>query len=137
MIRLVFSNETKERLRHERIHHPHPRARQRLEAHYLKSAGWLHQATCTSLGITKPTLIGYLRLYQTGARGYASVTSPVSHGPHNGSLSVARLLMFEISDFPFLLCGNLSFFITRITILCLAEKMPHCNQANESEIALR
>jgi transposase len=73
MIRLVFSNETRERLRHERLHHPHPRVRQRLEALYLKSAGWSHQAICASVGITKPTLIGYLRLYQAG--GWAALTS--------------------------------------------------------------
>lgn len=73
MIRLVFSDEMRERLRRERIHHPHPRVRQRLEALYLKSEGWSHQAICASLGITKPTLIGYLRLYQEG--GWAALTS--------------------------------------------------------------
>ena len=39
MIRLIFTEEMRERLRHERIHHPHPRVRQRLEALYLKSDG--------------------------------------------------------------------------------------------------
>ena len=73
MIRLVFSNETRERLRHERIHHPHPRVRQRLEALYLKSEGWSHQAICASVGITKPTLIGYLRRYQE--EGWAGLTA--------------------------------------------------------------
>ncbi len=72
MIRLIFTEETRERLRHERIHHPHPRVRQRLEALYLKSEGRSHQAICASLGITKPTLIGYLRLYQEG--GWAALT---------------------------------------------------------------
>lgn len=73
MIRLIFTEETRERLRHERIHHPHSRVRQRLEALYLKSEGWTHQAICASLGITKPTLIGYLRLFQEG--GWAALTT--------------------------------------------------------------
>ena len=73
MIRLVFSNETRERLRHERIHHPHPRVRQRLEVLYLKSEGWSHQAISASVGITQPTLLGYLRLYQDG--GWAALTA--------------------------------------------------------------
>jgi len=30
MIRLVFTGQMRERLRHERLHHPHPRVRQRL-----------------------------------------------------------------------------------------------------------
>lgn len=73
MIRLVFTEQMRERLRHERLHHPHPRVRQRLEALYLKSAGWSHPAICASLGITKPTLIGYLRLFQDG--GWAALTT--------------------------------------------------------------
>ena len=39
IIRLILTKEMRERLRHERIHHPHPRVRQRLEALYLKSEG--------------------------------------------------------------------------------------------------
>ena len=73
MIRLIFSEEMRERLRHERIHHPHPRVRQRIEALYLKSEGWAHQAICASLGISKPTLVSYLRAYQEG--GFAALTA--------------------------------------------------------------
>ena len=72
MIRLIFTEEMRERLRQERIHHSHPRVRQRLEALYLKSEGWPHQAIRASLGISKPTLIGYLRLFQDG--GWAALT---------------------------------------------------------------
>ncbi len=32
MIRLIFTEETMERLRHELIHHPHPQVPQRLDA---------------------------------------------------------------------------------------------------------
>ena len=73
MIRLIFTEQMRERLRHERLHHPHPRVRQRLEALYLKSMGWSHQAICASVGITKPTLIGYLRLFQNG--GWTALTT--------------------------------------------------------------
>ncbi|MEZ5601433.1 MAG: hypothetical protein R3F36_10955 [Candidatus Competibacteraceae bacterium] len=65
MIRLIFTEEMRERLRQERIHHSHPRVRQRLEALYLKSEGWPHQAICASLGISG-TLVSYLRLFQDG-----------------------------------------------------------------------
>ena len=93
MIRLIFTEETRERLRHERIHHPHPRVRQRLEALYLKSEGRSHQAICASLGITKPTLIGYLRLYQEG--GWAALTGCRFHrtqsalAPYEGLITTA------------------------------------------------
>lgn len=72
MIRLIFTEEMRERLRQERIHHSHPRVRQRLEALYLKSEGWPHQAICASLGISKPTLVSYLRLFQDG--GWEALT---------------------------------------------------------------
>ncbi len=86
MIRLIFTEETRERLRHERIHHPHPRVRQRLEALYLKSEGRSHQAICASLGITKPTLIGYLRLYQEGRLGGADGVSVSSDPERSGTV---------------------------------------------------
>ena len=47
--------------------------RQRLEALYLQSEGWSHQAIGASVGITKPTLIGYLRRYPEG--GWAALTA--------------------------------------------------------------
>jgi len=72
MIRLIFTEEMRERLRQERIHHSHPRVRQRLEALYLKSEDWPHQAICASLGVSKPTLVSYLRLFQDG--GWEALT---------------------------------------------------------------
>lgn len=66
MIRAEFSPEELETLRHDSVHHPHPRVRQRLEALYLKSQGTPHKTICERLQITKPTLVKYLRLYQTG-----------------------------------------------------------------------
>ncbi len=73
MIRLVFSDETRERLRHERIHHPHPRVRQRLEALYPPRvrAGRIRRFA-RIWGSPMPTLIGYLRLYQEG--GWVALT---------------------------------------------------------------
>lgn len=55
MIRLIFTEEMRERLRQERIHHSHPRVRQRLEALYLKSEGWPHQAICASRNRSFPS----------------------------------------------------------------------------------
>lgn len=93
MIRLVFTEQMRERLRHERLHHPHPRVRQRLEALYLKSLGWSHQAICASVGITKPTLIGYLRLFQDG--GWTALTTcrfrraSSALAPHEAAIAAA------------------------------------------------
>jgi len=66
MIRIEFSDEDIKQLRHERLHHPHPRVRQRMETLYLKSQGLLHKTICEQVDITKPTLTHYLRLYQAG-----------------------------------------------------------------------
>lgn len=66
MIQVYFSASTVEVLRHERLYHPHPRVRRKLEVLYLKSQQVAHQEICRSVGITKPTLVKYLRAYQEG-----------------------------------------------------------------------
>jgi len=66
MLRLEFSAEDLERLQQERLYHPHPRVRQRLEAVYLKSRHVPPQDIGASVQITKPTLVKYRRLYRRG-----------------------------------------------------------------------
>ncbi len=66
MIQLSFSAEEIEQLHYERFHHPHPRVQQKMEALYLKSQGYPHQEIARLVRVTKPTLLSYLRDYETG-----------------------------------------------------------------------
>jgi transposase len=64
MIQIYLSESTLEVLRRERLYHPHPRVRRKLEVLYLKGLKIAHQEICQRVGITKPTLVKYLREYQ-------------------------------------------------------------------------
>ncbi len=66
MIQLSFSAEEIEQLHYERFHHPHPRVQQKMEALYLKSQGYSHREIARLIRVTKPTLLSYLRDYETG-----------------------------------------------------------------------
>ncbi len=66
MIRIIFSEDDERHLQRERIYHPHPRVRKKMEALYLKSQGISHQEICRMVGITKPTLVRYLKAYRKG-----------------------------------------------------------------------
>lgn len=66
-ITLVLSmRKSYEQLHYERFHHPHPRVQQKMEALYLKSQGYSHQEIARLIRVTKPTLLSYLRDYETG-----------------------------------------------------------------------
>ena len=80
MIHLEFSAEDLETLRHERLYHPHPRVRQRLEAVYLKSRNVPHQDICASVQITKPT----------GVEVPAPVSARGTGGAQGGAFSTPR-----------------------------------------------
>ena len=64
MITIEFTEEEKRDLHHGRFHYPHPRARQKMEAVWLKSQGLAHQEICRLTCISKPTLWAYLKDYQ-------------------------------------------------------------------------
>ena len=66
MIRLIFTEEMQERLRQDGFIISSSGPSTAGSALYLKSEGWPHQAICASLGISKPTLVSYLRLFQDG-----------------------------------------------------------------------
>ncbi|NJR52185.1 MAG: hypothetical protein HC780_24060 [Leptolyngbyaceae cyanobacterium CSU_1_3] len=66
MIKLTFTEDEIEQLHYERFHHPHPRVQQKMEALYLKSQGCPHWQIVQLLRITEPTLLSYLRDYQSG-----------------------------------------------------------------------
>ena len=66
MIKLSFTPEIVNQLHYERIHHPHPRVRQRMETVYLKALGLTHQDIGRIMRISQTTLREYLQLYQSG-----------------------------------------------------------------------
>lgn len=66
MINILFNDSDICTLRHERLHHPHPRVRKKMDALYLKSQGILHKDICRMVDITKPTLVSYLKAYREG-----------------------------------------------------------------------
>lgn len=66
LLKLVFTAAAIEQLHHERFHHPHPRVQRKMEALYLKSQGYPHWEIAQLLRITEPTLLRYLRDYQSG-----------------------------------------------------------------------
>ena len=66
MLTIEFSEADIQALAHERFHHPHPRVQKKMEALYLKAKGLKHCEICRLCDISKPTLITYLKQYQTG-----------------------------------------------------------------------
>ena len=66
MIRISFNAKEIEKLRQERFYHPSVKVQQKMEAVYLKSMGVRHNEICRLCGISKPTLITYLKEYQEG-----------------------------------------------------------------------
>lgn len=66
MIKVEFTKEDIERLRHEKKNHPHPRVRLKMEALLLKSSGLKHGKICGILDISPNTLTEYLREYEQG-----------------------------------------------------------------------
>ena len=66
MIKITFNAREIEKLRQERFHHPSVKVQQKMEALYLKSMGVRHNEICRLCGISKPTLISYLKEYQEG-----------------------------------------------------------------------
>lgn len=68
MLKIEFTEAEKQALNYERLHHPHPRVKRKMEALWLKSQGLSHQEITKSLGISPNTLRSYLRAYQSGGR---------------------------------------------------------------------
>lgn len=66
MSAIEFTDEQVEQLEFERFHHPHPRVQRKMEAVYLKAKGFLHQEVCDLVRISRTTLWGWLRDFQSG-----------------------------------------------------------------------
>ena len=66
MIKIDFSEEEIEALKHERFYHPHPRVQRKMEALLLKSQKIPHEQICQIADISANTLRSYLRAYIDG-----------------------------------------------------------------------
>ena len=66
MVKIEFTEEDIEQLRHEKNNHPHPRVRLKMEALLLKSGGLEHGKICGILDISPNTLTSYLLDYKEG-----------------------------------------------------------------------
>ena len=66
MLKLDFTIEQIEALKHQKFHHPHSRVRRKMEALLLKSKG-LPQAVIAELaGVSANTLLNYFRQFEQG-----------------------------------------------------------------------
>ena len=61
-----FELQTMEVLKHERLHHPHPRVQQKMWAVWLKACGLPHYEICRLVGISENTLRAYLQTFRQG-----------------------------------------------------------------------
>jgi len=66
MLQLTFSEQEIDSLHYERFHHPHPRVQRKMEALYWKSQGYPHWEIAENLRISEPTLLRYLKDYESG-----------------------------------------------------------------------
>ena len=66
MIKVIFGDEDILILQRERFYHSHPRVRKKMQVFYLKSQKIPHKEICRMVGITKTTLVSYLRDFCEG-----------------------------------------------------------------------
>lgn len=66
MIAVEFSPKDLPEINYQRVPHPHPRVRQKMEALWRKSPQLPHPLICRLVGISGNTLRSYLRAYQQG-----------------------------------------------------------------------
>lgn len=66
MLKMEFTEKEIEQLHYERLHHPHPRVRQRCEVVYLKALGFSHEEIGRIMRLSQPTVRSYLEMYQAG-----------------------------------------------------------------------
>lgn len=66
MIEVEFSQKELEEINYQRVHHPHPRVRQKMAVLWMKSHHLPHELIGGLVGISGNTLRSYLREYQQG-----------------------------------------------------------------------
>ena len=88
--RLVFSEQDRQELAHERYHHPHPRVQQRMEVLWLLSQGETHERAAELAGVSRTTLHRYVVAFRSG--GVAALREFHWEGP-TSDLEVHRALL--------------------------------------------
>ncbi len=66
MIQVDFDEDTLNSIRFERLNHPHPRVRLRIEVLWLKYLGYPHEEIATIADVSINTVAGYLKRYRDG-----------------------------------------------------------------------
>jgi len=66
MIAIECSEADIEALDHERFNHSHPKVRRKMDALYVKAKGLKHREICRLCGISKQTLVTWLKQYNDG-----------------------------------------------------------------------
>ena len=112
MIRISFSQEEIAELQHERYYHEHPRVRKKMETLWLKSQEKAHQEICQLAGISKATLVDYLKQYQSG--GIARLKELHFYQPQSELLAYAGEIKEAFTDKP---PASLKEAVTRVEAL--------------------
>ena len=66
MLKLDFTIEQIEALKHQKFHHSHSRVRRKMEALLLKSKGLPHAVIAELVGVSANTLLNYFRQFEQG-----------------------------------------------------------------------
>jgi transposase len=90
MIKLTFSQAEIDALHYERLHHPHPRVRLKMEVVVLKSQGLSHSAITKHARISANTLRSYLREYAEG--GIEALKTQRFHRPKSALMRYREIL---------------------------------------------
>ena len=98
MITIALSEADIKALEYERFHHSHPKVQKKMEALYLKAKGLKHAEICRVCGISKTTLITYLKQYQAG--GIERVKQLDYTGKPNELAAYADLLTAYFKEHP-------------------------------------
>jgi transposase len=93
MIKLTFTQEEIDALHYERLHHPHPRVRLKMEVLLLKSQGLSHSAITKHARISANTLRNYLREYAEG--GIEALRTQRFHRPQSALMRHREILETE------------------------------------------
>ena len=89
MIKIDFSEEEIEALKHERFYHPHPRVQRKMEALLLKSQKVPHEQICQIADISANTLRSYLQAYNEAGILFCKVNG------HRGAISANIFTRFK------------------------------------------
>ena len=87
MLKLAFTPEVSNALRHERFHHPHPHVQLKMEVLYLQSQGLPGEHIRRLCALSKATSYRYLEEYQTGGLAHLK---EVSVSPRESALQAYR-----------------------------------------------